>query len=53
MFTTPRLEYHLVPLIFAENEVTESGISYEDRTGVSYQYPSRYRLLIQPVKLAV
>ena len=37
-----------MPLVFAENEATESGISYEDRTGISYQYPSRYRRLIQP-----
>ena len=27
-----------MPLIFAENEKTESGISYTDKTGVLYQY---------------
>lgn len=36
-----------MPLIFAENEATESGISYDDRTGISYQYPGRYRGVIQ------
>ena len=36
-----------MPLVFAENEATESGISYDDRTGVSYQYPARYRRIIQ------
>jgi len=37
-----------MPLVFAENEATESGISYDDRTGISYQYPGRYRSAIQP-----
>lgn len=37
-----------MPLVFAENEATESGITYDDRTGVSYQYPRMYRRLIQP-----
>ena len=37
-----------MPLVLAESEVTAAGISYEDRTGVSYQYPSRYRRAIQP-----
>ncbi len=36
-----------MPLVFAENEASESGISYDDRTGISYQYPARYRRLIQ------
>lgn len=36
-----------MPLVLAENEATESGISYDDRTGVSYQYPRAYRRLIQ------
>ena len=36
-----------MPLVFAENEATESGISYDDRTGISYQYPGRYRRVIQ------
>ena len=37
-----------MPLVFAENEASESGITYDDRTGVSYQYPRMYRRLIQP-----
>lgn len=37
-----------MPLIFAENERTESGISYTDKTGILYQYPKHYRKLIQP-----
>ena len=37
-----------MPLVFAENEATESGITYDDRTGVSYQYPRMYRRLVQP-----
>jgi hypothetical protein len=37
-----------MPLILAENEATESGIIYEDRTGVSYQYPIMYRRAVQP-----
>jgi hypothetical protein len=37
-----------MPLVLAENEATESGISYEDRTGISYQYPGRYRRTLQP-----
>jgi hypothetical protein len=36
-----------VPLVFTENEATESGISYLDHTGISYQYPGRYRKIIQ------
>ncbi|TMQ06651.1 MAG: DUF3883 domain-containing protein [Deltaproteobacteria bacterium] len=35
-------------LVFAESEVTAAGILYADRTGISYQYPTRYRRLIQP-----
>jgi hypothetical protein len=35
-------------LIFAESEVTAAGIRYADRTSISYQYPIRYRRLIQP-----
>jgi hypothetical protein len=34
--------------VLAENEATESGITYDDRTGVSYQYPKAYRRAIQP-----
>jgi hypothetical protein len=37
-----------MPLVFAENEETESGITYADRTGVSYQYPRPYRRIIKP-----
>lgn len=38
-----------MPLVFAENEDTESGIHYMDLTGVQYQYPRRmYKNLIQP-----
>lgn len=37
-----------MPLVLAENEATESGISCHDRTGVSYQFPKMYRRLIQP-----
>ena len=36
-----------MPLVLAENEATESGIAYDDRTGVSYQYPRVYRHAIQ------
>jgi hypothetical protein len=28
-----------MPLVFAENEATESGISYEDRPGISVSVP--------------
>jgi Domain of unknown function (DUF3883) len=37
-----------MPLVFSENEATESGITYEDRTGIAYQYPTIYRRLIRP-----
>lgn len=37
-----------MPLVFAENEETESGITYEDRTGISYQYPKMYTRMIRP-----
>ena len=37
-----------MPLVFSENEETESGITYEDRTGIAYQYPTIYRRLINP-----
>lgn len=37
-----------MPLVFAENEETESGITYQDRTGISYQYPKMYRRIIRP-----
>lgn len=37
-----------MPLVLTENDATESGIVYEDRTGVSYQFPKMYRRLIVP-----
>jgi len=37
-----------MPLVFAESEATAAGITYEDRTGVSYQYPRSYRRILQP-----
>src|SRR5262245_34385291 len=37
-----------MPLVFAENEATESGITYEDRTGIAYQYPTMYQRMIHP-----
>jgi hypothetical protein len=37
-----------MPLVFAENEESESGITYQDRTGISYQFPKMYRRIIQP-----
>lgn len=36
-----------MPLILTENEASESGITYEDRTGISYQYPKMYRRTVQ------
>lgn len=32
-----------MPLIFAENEASESDIRYTDKTGVQYQFPRMYR----------
>ena len=37
-----------MPLVFGESEATAAGITYEDRTGVSYQYPRNYRRIIKP-----
>jgi hypothetical protein len=37
-----------VSLIFASNEETESGLTYDDRTGVSYEFPKMYQRLILP-----
>jgi hypothetical protein len=38
-----------MPLILTQNEVTvQPGHDYADRTGVSYEYPQRYRKIIQP-----
>src|SRR5262249_10568892 len=38
----------VMPLVLAENEATESGIHYQDRTGISYQFPKMYLRLIKP-----
>ncbi len=36
-------------LVFASNEASESGLKYDDRTGVAYEFPgARYRKLVQP-----
>ena len=38
-----------MPLILSQNEVTvEPGHDYADRTGISYEYPQRYRRVIVP-----
>lgn len=37
-----------MPLILAQNEITASGHTYDDRTGVSYEYPKKYKNAIQP-----
>jgi hypothetical protein len=37
-----------MPLILAQNEMSESGISYIDNTGVSYEFPPMYKNLIRP-----
>jgi len=37
-----------MPLVLTENEETESGIMYKDRTGISYQFPKMYRGVIRP-----
>jgi len=36
-----------MPLVFTQNEVSLSEIDYADDLGKSYEYPSRYRKLIQ------
>ncbi len=36
-----------MPLVFAESEATAAGITYDDRTGVSYQFPKSYRRRIE------
>src|ERR1700679_563590 len=38
----------LMPLVLSENEVTESGITYADKTGISYEFPKMYLRIIQP-----
>lgn len=35
-------------LVFATSEETESGIRYDDRTGVSYEFPPMYRRIVLP-----
>jgi Protein NO VEIN, C-terminal len=37
-----------MPVVLSESEATESGIRYEDRTGLSYQFPKAYRRKVQP-----
>lgn len=37
-----------MPLVFTQNEVSLSEIDYADVLGKVYEYPSRYRTLIQP-----
>jgi len=36
-----------MPLILASNVATESGHSYADRTGISYEFPMVYRRQMQ------
>lgn len=36
------------PLVLVSNQKTASGHAYADRTGVSYEYPTRYRSMIVP-----
>lgn len=35
-----------MPLVFAENELSESDIRYADRTGISYEFPKIYRRMV-------
>lgn len=37
-----------VPLVLTSNDANVSGHTYEDITGVSYEYPTRYRNIIAP-----
>lgn len=37
-----------MPLVFTQNEVSVAEIDYADVLGKVYEYPSRYRTLIQP-----
>jgi hypothetical protein len=37
-----------MPLVFAQNEVSLSDLSYADVMGESYEYPARYKGLVQP-----
>jgi hypothetical protein len=36
-----------VALVLAANEVSASGHEYDDRTGISYEFPVRYQRLVQ------
>ena len=36
------------PIVLASNRTTASGHIYADRTGISYEYPTRYRGLVLP-----
>jgi len=42
-----------MPLVLTENEVSGSGITYSDWTGVVYQYPTKYRRVIRQGELFV
>ena len=35
-----------MPIVLAHNDQSESDVVYDDRLGVSYEYPSRYRSLV-------
>lgn len=37
-----------MPLVFTQNEVTLTGIEYADVVGEVYEYPARYRNIIEP-----
>jgi hypothetical protein len=37
-----------MPLVLAQNEKSAADIVYADKLGVSYEYPARYRSVIQP-----
>jgi hypothetical protein len=37
-----------MPLVLTQNEATEWGHDYDDVLGVSYEYPTIYRRLVEP-----
>jgi hypothetical protein len=37
-----------MPLVLAQNEATEWGHDYADVLGISYEYPTLYRRLVEP-----
>jgi hypothetical protein len=37
-----------MPLVLTINESTASGHKYDDKLGVSYEYPTMYRNIVQP-----